>query len=192
MKMMEIIDQLLDVNRIESGKQGFEREPMQIQPAIAQVINSFEPTSQQKKIQIELITYAQPLWIESNPQLFSQIFDNLISNALKYSPPGSLITVTVGDNEYQNLVAVQDQGPGFTDEDQRKMFHQFVRLSAIPTGNENSTGLGLSIVKQLTTILDASLALETHAGQGACFTIGFDKYRPDSPPTLEALPGDVR
>lgn len=180
LKMMEIIDQLLDINRIEKGAKGFEREPMEIQSALQQVIQSFEATAQQKGMQVNWLPLAEPAWLESNPQLFSQIFENLISNALKYAPLGSEITVMMGENDAQYLIAVQDQGPGFTDEDQLKMFEQFARLSALPTGNESSTGLGLSIVKQLTTILDANLQLETHAGQGACFTIGFDKYFPSA------------
>ena len=177
LKMMDIINQLLDVNRIESGSQGFEREPLEIQALMTQVVQSFEPAAQQKSMALIWVTLPHPAWVHRNQQLFSQIFENLISNAIKYAPLGSEITIKMHEDESQYAVSVNDQGPGFTELDQERMFHQFARLSALPTGNESSTGLGLSIVKQLTTILDAHLSLETHAGKGACFTIAFDKLQ---------------
>ncbi len=175
LKMMDIINQLLDVNRIESGSLGFDREPMEIQAIMGQVVQSFEAAAQQKEMLLRWEPLPEPAQVHSNPQLVSQIFENLISNAIKYAPLGSQITVKMSADTAQYFVSVQDQGPGFTEQDQERMFHQFARLSALPTGNESSTGLGLSIIKQLTTILDASLSLATRPGKGACFTVGFDK-----------------
>jgi two-component system, sensor histidine kinase and response regulator len=177
LKMIDIINQLLDINRIESGGVNFEREAMEMRSMMGQVLQGFDAAAQQKEMRLIWEPLTEPAWIHSNSQLFSQIFENLISNAIKYAPLASEITVKMVENASQYVVSVRDQGPGFTVQDQERMFHQFARLSALPTGNESSTGLGLSIVKQLTTILNASLSFETRPGKGACFAVGFDKLQ---------------
>jgi signal transduction histidine kinase len=79
----------------------------------------------------------------------SEVFDNLINNAIKYSPPGKSIEVSVRANGNGLLFQVEDEGLGFSQQDQERAFQKFARLSARPTGGETSTGLGLSIVKTL-------------------------------------------
>lgn len=101
-----------------------------------------------------------------------EILDNLISNGVKYSPPGSTITL-VATLEAGNSVRfiVQDQGPGFSAEDQAKLFGRFQRLSARPTSGEPSTGLGLSIVKHFVDLHGGTISLDSTSGKGARFTV---------------------
>ena len=85
------------------------------------------------------------LLVRTDPSAFGEALENLISNAIKFSPHGSSVFVSL--DEDGRTVRVRDEGPGFTDDDKEQLYERFVRLSAKPTGSETSTGLGLSIVK---------------------------------------------
>ena len=102
-----------------------------------------------------------------------QILDNLISNALKFSPPGKQIFVSVRPAGKHAECVIRDEGPGFTVEDKTRMFRRYGRLSARPTGGEPSTGLGLSIVRKLVQAMNGELLCESNPGQGAAFINSF-------------------
>jgi signal transduction histidine kinase len=98
--------------------------------------------------------------------------DNLVSNAVKYGPVGSAITVEVKARGDRNAIAVHDEGPGLSPEDVARLFGRFQRLSAKPTAGESSTGLGLSIAKRIVELHGGSIGTESGGpGQGATFTI---------------------
>lgn len=106
---------------------------------------------------------------------FRQALDNLVNNAIKYSPQGTEVVVTLAphliDGQTWVEVQVKDQGPGLTPEDKAQAFGVFQRLSAKPTGGEYSTGLGLSIVKQMVELHGGRVWIESEYGQGATFCI---------------------
>ena len=100
-----------------------------------------------------------------------QVLDNLISNALKFSPPGRRIFISVAPAGRFAECVIRDEGPGFTEEDKAGMFRRYGRLSARPTGGEPSTGLGLSIVRKLVLGMSGELLCESIAGSGAAFMV---------------------
>ena len=102
-----------------------------------------------------------------------QVLDNLISNAIKYSPPNKCITIRLKQNAAQVSCEIQDEGPGLTVEDKQKLFGKFTRLSAQPTANEHSSGLGLFIVKKLVTHMQGQVWCESELGKGATFIVEF-------------------
>lgn len=107
----------------------------------------------------------------------NQILHNLISNAVKFSPPGTAVRVSVEtDAQGAAVCRVQDEGPGFTAQDRTQMFRRYQRLSAQPTAEEPSTGLGLSIVKKLLHQLGGALDCESAAGRGTTFTLRFPPF----------------
>jgi signal transduction histidine kinase len=101
----------------------------------------------------------------------TQILDNILSNAIKYSPPFTHVDVLVTSRDGAVLMEVQDQGPGFSSEDMQRLYQKFARLSAQPTAGESSTGLGLSIVKKLVEAMNGTVRCESQSGEGARFTI---------------------
>ena len=102
---------------------------------------------------------------------FKQAVDNLVNNAIKYSPPGQEVQVQLVPREASLVIQVEDHGPGLSADDQEAAFGLFQRLSAKPTGGEYSTGLGLSIVKQMVELHGGKVWIESEPGQGARFSI---------------------
>jgi signal transduction histidine kinase len=102
----------------------------------------------------------------------AEAVDNLVSNAIKYSPNGAEIEVKVGHAKNKASIKVKDQGPGLTREDLSRLFGRFQRLSAQPTGGESSTGLGLSIAKRIVELHGGTIeATSEGAGKGAAFEV---------------------
>ena len=102
---------------------------------------------------------------------FREAIDNLISNAIKYSPKKSEIKVRLESNYNDIKLSITDNGPGFTDDDKSKLFAKFQRLSAKPTAGESSTGLGLFIVKQIIDKHKFSIELDSKQNEGSSFQI---------------------
>jgi two-component system sensor histidine kinase/response regulator len=107
----------------------------------------------------------------------NRVLDNLVSNAVKFSPSKSTIRLSVESTDGQVRCRIADEGPGFTPEDRTRMFRRFGRLSARPTGGEGSTGLGLSIVRKLTHAMHGDVTCQSTPGEGAVFTIGLPRPR---------------
>jgi len=107
------------------------------------------------------------------------VIENLVNNAIKYSPLASRIVVNARRDNGRAVVEVKDAGPGLSDEDKRRMFGRFQRLSATPTAGEPATGLGLSIAKQLAELMGGDLSADSAGpGRGASFTLSM----PFAPP----------
>lgn len=117
-----------------------------------------------------------------------EAFDNYISNAIKYSPPGKAVTVSLAPTADGRWIefGVRDQGPGLTDEDKSKLFGKFKKLSARPTAGESSTGLGLSIVKAIIELHGGQVGCDSVPGQGAYFWAQLPFRAPSNPFTPAA------
>jgi two-component system sensor histidine kinase/response regulator len=142
---------------------------------LAEVANAaaqqYQEAARRKKIKIETDFPAEAVIAMADFFALDQIFDNLISNALKFSPENKSIFVSVRSVNHHAECVVRDEGPGFSVEDKTKMFRRYGRLSARPTGGEPSTGLGLSIVRKLVLGMGGELNCESNPGSGAMFTI---------------------
>lgn len=114
---------------------------------------------------------APPVWIRADPALFAQIADNLVSNAVKFSPPGAAIRLEVDRRDGLGRLAVTDTGPGIAADELAGLFRKFGRASAQPTGGEASHGLGLAVAKRLAEAMGGSVGCVSEAGRGATFWI---------------------
>lgn len=169
-RMFELIMNLLDIHKIEQGYVLSGIEVFSAGEHVLHIIERHKTSAKNKNIRFRMEIAAAD--IQTSPSAFSQVLDNLISNAIKFSHSGTQITVKVAittDNRVR--VNVQDQGPGLTADDQAKLFGKFMRLSAQPTGGEHSTGLGLSIVKKLVEAMNGRIWCESEPGNGAAFIV---------------------
>ena len=178
-RMRDLIVNLLDASAIEEGRISTKLECCAVEELIAQSVQQNQINATRKGSTI--VTSVPPaLCARTDKSTTVQILDNLISNALKYAPPETEIGVQAGREGGNVFIAVRDEGPGLSEEDQKKLFGKFTRLSARPTGGESSTGLGLSIVKRLVEAMDGSVSCQSQLGQGATFTVRLPVWREET------------
>ena len=179
-RMRNLINDLLDANAIEQGKFTSKLERCDIGTLVRESVENNQPAAAKKDISIRVGT-SEGLMAKADRAATLQILDNLISNALKFSPPNSTIHVHSVPAKDFALVTVRDEGPGISAEDQKKLFEKFVRLSARPTGGESSTGLGLSIVKKLTEAMSGTIQCHSALGAGTTFMLRLPIWTGDRP-----------
>lgn len=179
-EMLDIITNFLDIELIESGKLELvlvlERVPLMI---IRNAIKAYQKRAQAKGITIHYDDVPESLSVIADKLAFRQVLDNLLSNAIKFSPYSKAVYVRLTkppqreaymDEGVQYVrIEIQDEGPGIDADEQEKLFTKFSRLSARPTGEEGSTGLGLSIVKKLVEMMNGRVWCESVKGEGATF-----------------------
>lgn len=196
-RMFELISNLLNVNAIEQGGVRLHPSEFDLYALVQSIVHDYKPMADAKNIALLL----QSASSEHTPALTSnaleqdilpdssmkssfstlvyadrnatmQVVDNIVSNAIKYSPYGRAVRVRLRSQDNQHIrVEVQDEGPGLSDEDKKRLFGKFARLSAQPTGGEDSTGLGLSIVKKLVEAMNGRVWCESELGKGATFIV---------------------
>lgn len=171
---VEMIHRILDINQIESKKLCIKMEEMNLTELLEALIKRNEPRASEKEIQI-IGEIPQNIIIKSDKGYVRQIMDNLLSNAIKFSPKKSSIHLKAMVSEERVLCEVKDQGPGISKEDQKKLFKKYQRLSATPTGNESSTGLGLSIVEKFVKAIGAEIWIESDQGKGSSFYVALSQ-----------------
>ena len=146
--------------------------PVSLDLVLAECHAYFSSIASRKEIEIERIGAGLDIVVDSDRIALKRVLDNLLSNAVKFSPPGS--TVRVLSRREPPQVEIIDQGPGFSGEDLESAFQAYTRLSARPTAGEPSTGLGLSIVKQLCERLGVEIVIgEADEGGGAAIRLSF-------------------
>ena len=149
----------------------FKPAAVNLAAATATAARQYEEAAIRKRIVMETEFPPELVIALADETALAQVLDNLISNALKFSPPDRRIFLSVRHGQKRAEFVVRDQGPGFTAEDKEKMFRRYGRLSARPTDGEPSTGLGLSIVRKLVNGMGGELVCESAEGKGATFTV---------------------
>lgn len=166
--MSGLIDDLLDVTVIESGKLDLRLQVVDLPEFLQSSVRRHNQLASPKGTTIEL-SLEQPGHVLVDAHRLRQVIDNLVSNAVKFSPPYSLVRVTAERQPAAWYIAVIDQGPGLTDEDQQRLFTAYTRLSAKPTGGERSVGLGLMITRRIVEAHGGEIGVKTAPGKGATF-----------------------
>ncbi len=177
-RMMELIVNLLDADSMESGRVDITLADVDVVSIVVGVLSQYRERAAAKSIivQTDMPENAQAT---GDCHALVRVVDNLVSNAIKYSPPDSKIHVSVQELPEAVRCIVRDEGPGMTPEDKQKLFGRFARLSARPTGGEHSTGLGLSIVKKLMDAMKGSVRCESEQGRGSAFILELPRVKPD-------------
>ena len=173
-KMQRLIIDILDVNRIEQGKAVVNWQKVSIMAILGQIQLGF--ASQATKKNIDLQIDGIDAIMETDPDGLSRILENLVSNAIKFSPSMKKVLLSVSSEHHQVKFKVADEGPGILHEEQPRLFKKFQRLSNRPTNSEISTGLGLSIVKELATQLGGEITFTSEVGKGSTFIVRLPQF----------------
>ncbi|MCC7374775.1 MAG: hybrid sensor histidine kinase/response regulator [Verrucomicrobiales bacterium] len=145
--------------------------PMDLVAAAERAVEHHREAAGWKEIHFETRFPDTPLMVMADASAVAQILDNLLSNALKFSPSSKRVELWVQSSPGFAEFGIRDEGPGFSAADSARMFQRYARLSARPTGGEPSTGLGLSIVRKLAENLGAGLDCESTVGVGSTFRL---------------------
>lgn len=176
-KMLGLISNLLNLNAIESGTIEGNISEVNLTDMISRMIKENKNSANSKGISISVSKPHYEIKFNSYKIAVEQILINILTNAIKYTFPNKNIFIGVYQNkENEPVCEIMDEGPGFTDRDKEIMFQKFARLSAKPTGGENSVGLGLSIVKKLADLTGARIHVESTHGKGSKFVIIFKNF----------------
>lgn len=172
-QMFELINNLLDVNAIESGKREILLELFDILPTVQSLIFCYKNQAQTKNITIHFQPQENqyPALVDNNA--LYQVLDNLLSNAIKYSPHGKPVIIRLIQKAEAVRCEIQDEGVGLSQSEQQQLFNKFARLTPKPTGQESSNGLGLFIVKKLVEAMNGKVWCESELGQGTTFIVEF-------------------
>jgi len=168
-RLTEMVDDLVADAMADALDITVRREPVDITVLVQEVAEANRPLAARKQQTITVAAPANHIAM-CDADRVREAIDNLVSNAVKYSPIGGAIDLLVGEEDGGILVQVSDQGAGLSPEDISRLFGRFQRLSAKPTAGESSTGLGLSIVKRIVDLHGGRIAVESAGpGQGATF-----------------------
>ena len=169
-----MVRNLVDNRKLEDRGIDMRLETLNFSAILSSLVKQYQSLAEKKNI---LIHYQAPpsISIEADKLYITRIFENLLSNAIKFSSPKTNVFVATTDLDDEIEISVQDEGPGINEDDQKKLYHKFERLTARPTGGESSTGLGLSIVKTLIEKMGGKIRYESRAGKGATFVVNLRK-----------------
>jgi PAS domain S-box-containing protein len=174
-KMRHLVDDLLDMSRFERGVIPMQYQKMDVQALVAGVLDIQEAEAEAKGITLKRSAVAEPLYVSADPERLSQVFTNLVVNAINYTPAGGEIDINVNKErgKYEPALAwvnieVRDTGIGIAPEYHQDIFKPFFRANQ---GDSRGTGLGLSIVKEIVEAHEGVIGVESEVGQGSCFSV---------------------
>jgi signal transduction histidine kinase len=171
-RLMDLVNNLLDVARLEDGRMTIVPDVMELLPAAQQALAVIQPMADEK--QISITTYISPtiacVW--GDARRMNQILVNLLSNAVKYTPDTGTVTISARQDSISHIVVikVRDTGVGIPAEQMPHIFDRFSRIERSETKHTLDTGLGLSITKGLVEAHGGEIWVESEEGQGTCFT----------------------
>lgn len=172
-RMLILINNLLDINAVEEGGRPLEMQSVKADTVMRDAVESQRRNAAEKDITI--ITQLQDpdtaTMVQANEEALQRVLENLVSNAVKYSPHGALVEVESEQQSDQMVISVRDNGPGIPLDEQNQLFKRFSRISTQPTGNESSTGLGLFVVKKLIEKMNGEVHCESEPGVGTTFIV---------------------
>lgn len=169
-RLVDLINDLLDISRIESGRIHLKIQPIEVNDAIAGALETFKAVLEQQQMAVDVKIPKDLPHAAGDRDRVGQVLINLISNAIKYSPGGGKITVSSRKRDGQVVVSVTDTGIGISKEDQQHLFSKFYRVDSSLTRDIGGTGLGLSICKTIIELLGGQIWIKSAPGKGSTFS----------------------
>ena len=169
-RMETLITELLDTAALEMGRIDLKMKQCSPDQVLHKSVQEQQLSAAKKQQQLHIKGSVEAV-CHADPNRLKQVFENILSNAIKYSPPGSRIEIQSYVQGKHWYVDIKDQGPGFSREDLKNLYGFFQRLSARPTAGESSTGVGLAIVKQIVELHGGEVKLKANSATGSTFCV---------------------
>ncbi|MEN9245312.1 MAG: ATP-binding protein, partial [Thermostichales cyanobacterium SRBZ-1_bins_19] len=172
-RLVFLINDILDIDKIESGQMSFDMQRLDILPLAEQALAANQAYASQFAVQLRLTSAlpSPPPLVRADPQRLTQVITNLLSNAAKFSPPGETVTLHLTYRDPYVRLEVIDRGPGIPVEFQGRIFQRFAQADSSSTRKKGGTGLGLSICKAIMERLQGEIGFESRPGQGTTFYV---------------------
>lgn len=170
-RLMTLVNDLLDISRIESGALTLRLEPLELSDVVGQVVLALERQLEIKKQRLVLSLPGELPRVVADRNRMIQVITNLLSNAHKYSPAGSTIEICARHTDNRVELEVRDQGIGISEQDRERIFHRFFRADNALATQEDGTGLGLAISQEIVKRHGGTIEVESVPGQGSSFRI---------------------
>ena len=173
-RMMRMVTDLLSLSRIDNNTSHLDVELTNFTAFITYILNRFDKIKNQdetKKYEIIRDYSITPIWVEIDTDKMTQVIDNIMNNAIKYSPDGGTITVSVRTTDVQLILSISDEGLGIPKQDLPKIFDRFYRVDKARSRAQGGTGLGLAIAKEIIKQHHGFIWAKSKYGKGSTFTI---------------------
>jgi len=173
-RMAQLIEQLLLLARHEKSTMTPKLEPLELNISINEVVKRLKALAEPKGITLDFSKQAAGI-VEADPEMLGMIIENVLSNAVKYSPTGSTVTVDTGISPNATRRTITDQGMGIPEQQLHSIFERFYRMGESRSASSGGSGLGLAIVKKLADLQGILISVESHPGDGTSFTLRFPR-----------------
>jgi signal transduction histidine kinase len=192
-RLLELINDLLDIAKIEAGKMTLRLSRVSVIDTLEGLVTLIKPQAEKGNVRLFVEVAPRLPMVRTDPGKLQQIVFNFLANAVKFTPPGGTVTLradvgnrgadriaTPRDRPTHLRIAVADTGPGISEADQDKVFDKFTQLDPGVTKTHGGTGLGLTIARELAEMLGGTIAVESTLGRGATFVLTLPIEPPDS------------
>jgi len=181
-RLEQLIGDLLEASRIESGTVGLTPHPVPVDSVISTVVRNFSEEQPDRAIRVHAPDHA--VWVQGDPVRIDQIVTNLVSNAVKYSPRETPVEISVNAEAGYATISVSDHGQGIAPADQERIFERFYRVDNSMTRRTGGTGLGLYLAKRLVAAMHGQMWVRSAVGEGSSFSFTLPlANQPAQPPT---------
>ncbi len=166
-RLIGLVNDTLDISRIESGRVQLNPEPTKLPALTKQVVEELTPKALENQQKLTIKAASRLPQVMCDPDKIHQVLTNLIGNALKFTPPGGSITIQFYSDKKHLVTAITDTGPGISPEDQKRLFQKFSRLAS--TAGIPGTGLGLYLCQQFISLSKGKIWVDSQVGEGSTF-----------------------
>jgi PAS domain S-box-containing protein len=185
-RLIRLINDILDSEKIESGKMPFNLQPVELLPLLDRAVADNEGFATQHKVKLVLQAPKQPLRANVDSDRLLQVMTNLLSNAIKFSPEDGTVLVLLGRHAGRLRVEVSDSGPGIPEEFHQRIFQKFSQADSSDTRQKGGTGLGLSIARALLERMDGTMDFKSRVDVGTTFFFELPEWR-EAPPVTAPM-----
>jgi signal transduction histidine kinase len=176
--MLNLVNNLLDISVIEAGKLQLNLEQVELGELLRENISVNRVLADREQIRLTLERVDKVPAMMLDRVKIEQVLNNLLGNAIKFSPAGSEVSVSLEDSESDAIITVRDRGPGIPEEEIGRVFQPFTKTGSRRSEREKSAGLGLAIVKKIVAGHGGEISVESKIGEGSAFRVALPKRRP--------------